>query len=285
MAVRPRLGMVSVAAITPVLGAALALAVSAPAMAAGEQLVQARLLSETSALKPGGTAWLAVELTMKPGWHTYWRNPGDAGQPTDIVWQVPEGYEVGGVLWPTPKPIRVEMLTSYGYEDRVALLAPLVVPAAAKPGTTASVMAAVEWLACAKICIPGEAKVNLDLPIAADAPIDPRTGPRFAEARAEMPRPANAVATAQSTEDTITLSLPASLLGGGAKDVAFLPFDDALIDHNAPQRLALGDGAATLALKRGPRAGALQGNFPGVLLVRDASRQLAYDLTISMAAR
>ena len=60
MAVRPRLGMASVATIAPVLGAALALAVSAPAMAAGEQLVTARLLSETSALKPGGTAWLAV---------------------------------------------------------------------------------------------------------------------------------------------------------------------------------------------------------------------------------
>ena len=75
------------------LGAAMAVAIGAPVPASATQdLVQARLVSETGAIKPGGTAWMAVELAMKPGWHTYWRNPGDAGQATDIVWTLPLGY-------------------------------------------------------------------------------------------------------------------------------------------------------------------------------------------------
>jgi DsbC/DsbD-like thiol-disulfide interchange protein len=268
-------------------GAALALgaafAVTAPASAT-QDLVRARLLSETSAVTPGGTAWMAVELANKPGWHTYWRNPGDAGQPTDILWTLPEGYEAGGIAWPVPKPFTVEFITSYGYEDTVTLLVPVKAPASAKPGETAKVTADVNWLACEKICIPGEAKLSVDLAIAAEAPASTAAKPVFDTARAQMPKPNTVGATGAATEDTITLALPAKLAGESG-EVAFLPFDDALIDHGAPQKLARGaDGTATLTLKRGPKTGPLAGSFPGLLLLTDkaADRRVALDLPVTI---
>jgi len=271
------------------IGAALALgaalgstaAVTAPAFAT-QDLVKARLLSETSAVKPGGTAWMAVELAMKPGWHTYWRNPGDAGQATDILWTLPLGYEAGGIAWPVPKPFSVEFITSYGYEDTVTLLVPVTAPATAKPGETAKVTADVNWLACEKICIPGEAKLSIDLPVAAEARASAEAKPVFDRARAQMPKPNTVGATAAASEDTIALTLPATL-AGETGEVAFLPFDDALIDHGAPQKLTRGaDGTATLTLKRGPKTGALAGSFPGLLLLTDkaADRRVALDLPV-----
>lgn len=267
------------------LGAALAM--SAPASAT-QDLVKARLLSETAAIAPGGTAWMAVELHMKPGWHTYWRNPGDAGQPTDILWTLPEGYEAGGIAWPVPKPFSVEFITSYGYEDRVALLVPVTAPASAKPGETAQVTADVNWLACEKICIPGEAKLSIDLPIAPEAKPVAEAKPVFDGARASMPKAAPGQAQGSATDDVLTVTLPAGLVAAdgtpSGREVVFMPFDDALIDHGAPQKLSQSGGAATLALKRGPKTGALSGAFPGLLLVKDkaAQQQTAYDLTVQV---
>ena len=54
--------------------------------------VKARLISETSAIAPGQSVWVALELNIRDGWHTYWRNPGDSGQATTLKWQLPPGF-------------------------------------------------------------------------------------------------------------------------------------------------------------------------------------------------
>src|SRR4029078_6340306 len=65
--------------------------------------VSARLVSERIALVPGETAWLALHLTIRPGWHTYWLNPGDAGEKTEIAWTLPPGFAAGPTQWPAPQ--------------------------------------------------------------------------------------------------------------------------------------------------------------------------------------
>jgi thiol:disulfide interchange protein DsbD len=267
------------------LGAALASAVTGEA-AVADDLVQARLVAETIATRPGDTVWLAVELAMKPGWHTYWRNPGDAGQATEIAWSLPAGYSAGQTRWPAPKQFVTEMVTSYGYDDRVALLAPVAVPVSAKPGSTIAIAADVNWLVCENICVPGAARLGIDLKVATDATADAANAAVFARARAGLPRAARGSAAGRASDETIVLDLPAGLLDGvGSPEVAFLPFDDALIDHGAAQRLDRAGGRATLTLRRGPKAGPLTGDFAGVLVVRDKSRPnpLAFDLTATLA--
>src|ERR1700739_1690548 len=97
--------------------------------------VHARLIAEENTVAPGRTVTVALEQNIRPGWHTYWRNPGDAGEATEIAWTLPPGGHAGPIAWPYPKELPVGPLMDYGYEGRPWLLVDIAVPADAKPGT------------------------------------------------------------------------------------------------------------------------------------------------------
>src|ERR1700759_1570272 len=78
--------------------------------------VHARLVAEDKVVAPGGTVTVALEEKIAPGWHTYWKNPGDAGAPTEIQWTLPPGWRAGPIQWPRPKRLPVASLMDYGYE-------------------------------------------------------------------------------------------------------------------------------------------------------------------------
>ena len=91
-------------------------------------LVRVDLLSEDSAIAPARPFWVGVRLAMREHWHTYWRNPGDAGLATDIAWRLPEGFTAGPIVWPTPSQINVGPVATYGYEGDAVLLVELLDP-------------------------------------------------------------------------------------------------------------------------------------------------------------
>src|SRR5258705_12027913 len=94
----------------------------------GKQLVKAELLADTNAVVPGKPFTVGLLLRMAPGWHTYWKFPGDAGIPTELKWKLPPGWKVGEVQWPIPlKTIDPGDIQTYGYVDEV-LLAQEVTP-------------------------------------------------------------------------------------------------------------------------------------------------------------
>src|SRR5690348_9511984 len=83
-----------------------ALASLGPASAAppkATDLVKAELVAEPPSVAPGATLWLDLHLATQAGWHTYWRNPGDAGEPTTIDWTLPPGFSAGAIQWPVPQ--------------------------------------------------------------------------------------------------------------------------------------------------------------------------------------
>src|SRR5438046_7868535 len=86
---------------------------------------QARLLLSAEAARPGETILAGVLLKMPSGWHTYWKNPGDSGEATKIVWQLPGGVQAGEIQWPVPEKLNVADLTTYIYHDQVLLMASL----------------------------------------------------------------------------------------------------------------------------------------------------------------
>src|SRR5437763_16059824 len=119
---------------------AMALVGAAPARAAGlpaTHPVVARLVSETAAVAPGTTLWLDLHLDIASGWHTYWRNPGDSGLPTEIAWKLPAGFAAGEIAWPVPEHFVVGTLGNYGYAGATDLLVPIVTPAKLDPGGVA----------------------------------------------------------------------------------------------------------------------------------------------------
>ena len=146
----------------------LLLALSASAAEASfPEPVRARLLADVASVEAGRGFTLGVLLEQDPGWHTYWAWEGDAGQPTQVDWELPPGFEVGPLQWPGPGRYQEEDLTVFGYADEVMLLAPVRTPAVLPD--TMRFTARVNWLVCREICVPGEATLSLQLP-AGEAP-------------------------------------------------------------------------------------------------------------------
>jgi thiol:disulfide interchange protein len=132
----------------------------------GRELVQAKLVADVTTVVPGKPFTVGLLLRMVPNWHTYWKFPGDAGLPTEITWKLPDGWKSGEIQWPIPlkldEPGGIQI---YGYHDEVLLLQKITPPAELK-NSQVQLAAEASWLVCEKICIPGSAKLKLDLPIA-----------------------------------------------------------------------------------------------------------------------
>nr|MDA3873435.1 protein-disulfide reductase DsbD family protein [Kiritimatiellia bacterium] len=123
----------------------------------------ALLISEYSEFEPGSHILLGVVVTMKPHWHSYWKNPGDSGMPTSIDWELPEGFEVGAIQWPTPERFVLEGLVSFGYEGEFTLVMALQTPPDFPVGEEVKIKGTVRWLECKDICLPGSETVSLRL--------------------------------------------------------------------------------------------------------------------------
>jgi len=147
--------------------------------------VQARLLTASSALEPGAKLRLGIELSMQEGWHTYWAFSGDAGMPTEVVWDLPPGFSAGPLEWPLPHKYEEEGdLIVYGYADEVLLLTDITLPASLVVGDTLRIGADVSWLVCRELCIPGGGEVEVYLPVG-DA--QPQHSALFARYDSELP--------------------------------------------------------------------------------------------------
>src|SRR6516225_8992936 len=122
-----------------------------------KELVKAELVSETASVAPASTLWADLHLAIKPGWHVYWRNPGDSGLPTAIDWRLPSGFSAGNIRWPVPERFAQSGIGNYGYAGSADLLVPISVPKEVTTGDVAVLAADASWLVCAEICIPGGA--------------------------------------------------------------------------------------------------------------------------------
>ena len=146
--------------------------------------VVARLVADHDAIAPGSKARLGVHLTQAEGWHTYWKSPGDIGQPTEVRFTLPGG-EVGPLLFPIPQRFEQDGQISFGYDREVLLTSEWSVPADLPPGK-AAISAEISWLVCNTSCIPGSAQIELPIEIAA-APKGSRFAPLFDHYGAQHP--------------------------------------------------------------------------------------------------
>jgi thiol:disulfide interchange protein len=148
----------------------------------------ASLISETQGFVPGQTFTVALRLVQDPGWHTYWKDPGDAGLPTTLSFTLPQGVHAGDLEWPKPKVFTAPgPLTCYGYENQALILVPITVdPDYASDSLTLKAKAT--WLVCKDVCLPGKGEPVLTLKRlstntpSADAPL-------FAQVRPSLGQP------------------------------------------------------------------------------------------------
>src|SRR5882724_5980594 len=123
------------------------------------------LVAEHNSIQPGRDFQVGLKFQLEKGWHIYWTNPGDAGQPPRVTWDLPAGMSAGAILWPYPKPLSAFSAVDFGYEDEVTLLVPMQANVSLKPATT-NLNADLKLIVCQDVCIPGKAKLSLSLPVA-----------------------------------------------------------------------------------------------------------------------
>ena len=226
------------------------------AMAAGgpesRHHVQVGLLAEKTAAAPGSTIMVAVRERLEPGWHTYWINPGDLGEPTSIEWELPQGLSARTILWPLPHVIRVGPLAEYGYDNEVLLLTEIKVPEKIE-GDHVTLAAKVSYLVCREICIPEEAHVELTLPVESIAAPSGSAG-QIEKARSALPLPLPGTAfySANPAKGALRLTVSADeSLFKGVKDARFFPLAWGPVSNPAAQPMKIAGGQLTLDMKQG----------------------------------
>ena len=222
-----------------------------------------------------GDLWVAVHIELAEGWHTYWRNPGDAGAPSAVAWILPSGASAGPLLWPAPQVIREGEIVTFGYKDEAWLLSRISgLPVA----DDALVGAEAHWLVCAEICIPQSASLRLPLgDLAGEAGAD---AAGMAEAIAALPAPSPAPLEAAVVGDTIRLTVRG--LGRSASradDIGFVPDTFGVIDYAAEQVVAITDEVLSLTLRRDLSTGAPPARLAGVLVLRGPEGIRAYEIS------
>jgi thiol:disulfide interchange protein DsbD len=200
----------------------------------GKQLVKAELLADTNAIVPGKPFSVGLLLRMAPNWHTYWKFSGDAGLPTELKWKLPPGWKVGEIQWPIPlKTIDPGDIQTYGYENEVLLMQEIMPPPNVD-SSTVKLVAEANWLVCEKICIPGSATLNLELPILTTS--QPANTELFDRYRRLLPQkwPGAKVATAEWGRVGSDLRLKVTgeaLANYPAADFFPLPEQDVVVGH------------------------------------------------------
>jgi len=182
-------------------------------------------------LKPGETSWVAIRQEIDPGWHTYWQNPGEAGIPTSVSWHLPEGVTAGALRWPTPAVFSDGTVTNYGYEKDVTLLVPLTTSRSAKTGIA---QLTVNLLACEHMCIPGQAKLSLDLQKPSGA------AAIFAAARNALPASFTGTSRFEVQSHRLQVAFEAPWLAGvAASAVTVFPAGQSTVADGSVPRIAV----------------------------------------------
>ncbi len=221
----------------------------------GTEPVAASLVPEVLSFEPGKPFWVALSLTLEPGWHIYWKNPGDTGLPTAVQWQLPSGWKAGEIQWPYPDAFEFGGLINLGYEIDAILLVQLTPPPGIEDGAVASLRAKLEWLACKESCVPGEAQLMLDLPSAAGGVrMNSEHHALFAHARSRLPV-LSSDWKVRATREKGTLNIHLVRPGwyrGQLTGVRFFPYQSSLIQYAPAQKLEKADDGYVLSAALDP---------------------------------
>ena len=239
----------------------LLLLLAAPASAQDRiNAIQPELVAE-GPVTPGGEVELAIVMHTQKGWHGYWQNPGDAGLPMKVEWQLPPGASVGELRYPVPDRLTIAGLMNYVYEHDYAVLVRFKAPGSASG--MLPVAGEAQWLACTdKVCVPEHGSFSLIVPVGKGAAV---SRPRFDEWRRLLPQPLASPARFAVAGDRLNIAIPLPASVALAQPYIF-PLKDGTVDYAAPQSFRRsGDTlVAELAHKRGSPSA-----FAGVLSLGD----------------
>ncbi len=208
----------------------------------------ADLVAEQRQAAPGHDIRVGLKLTPDPGWHTYWKNPGDSGLATTLRWTLPEGVEASDIHWPFPEALPFAHLINYGYEGEHLLPVDIRVPADWPVGEDLVLQVRADWLVCEEVCIPGDASLELVLPVGERLDENPEATDAFAWADERQPRTVDWPASFAMDGGQLSLQVELGRNGESA-DWAFFPELENLVDHSEPASVIEDNGLLLVSQK------------------------------------
>ncbi len=214
-----------------------------------EQYVVTRLLADkTNNIQAGESICIGLEQIIYPKWHTYWKNPGDSGLATSITWDLPEGFSVGELEWPTPQKIPFGPLTNYGYEGTVTLLQTLTVPDNLSD-MPYQLDARVDLLVCHDICIPESYDVSIILN--GTTPAEPD---KIAAAEELLPITQDVNAGFYANGENLVLDITGDFINADSvKSITILPEEWGLVKNTADAKIKKTDTGFSISQNIGER--------------------------------
>ncbi len=207
--------------------------------------VTASIVSSHNSVAPGQEFYIALRTVLDEGWHTYWRNPGDSGEPVQINWDLPEGVTAGEISWPIPRPIPTGPIVNYGFEGTPLFPVKFTVSPDVEPGTDITVVSNFYYLVCADVCIPEDGSVSLSM-IVGEPVEDARWSPEIVAALASSPIRGEVQGAIQKSGDVIDISFT-DLPDGDFSNAYFFPYDQGVLGHSNPQSVRRGEDGLRLS--------------------------------------
>lgn len=238
-----------------------------------------RLAVPPAQIYPGQHFTAGLYFKIAPGWHIYWTNAGDSGEPPAIDWNLPAGITAGPMQFPAPRRLPLGPLMDFGYEHQVLFPIPITVSPGFKPAGPSTTMGGkVTWLVCSSVCIPGQATLSVSRPALAAAPLNPGTVAADAQLidqfRSTLPQPlpSSDQARFQATANGFTLAVQT---GQREQSAEFFPLDTGVLANAAPQPVQIFGNGVKLTLTKDQNLAATPKQLHGVLVLGNGR---AYDI-------
>jgi thiol:disulfide interchange protein len=233
------------------------------------------LVTETTSIAPNHDFLAGLHFVLDPGWHIYWINAGDAGEPPRVDWQVPVGITAGDLQFPAPERLPLGPLMDFGYQHQVLLPIPMRADASLHAGTNAILRGRLHFLVCSNVCIPGKADLEQSVPVTAQPGANnPATEPLFLAAERALPRalPATVSVQVQQTKNAFVIRVT----GNTAASAEFYPYDANLIANAAPQTVQPRPDGVSITVEKAQGLQKIPATLHGLLKFPDGT---AYQFT------
>lgn len=241
------------------------------------------LVSAQQSIQPGHVLRLGLHFRLDQGWHIYWVNPGDSGEPPRVEWRLPAGLRAGAIEWPAPSRLPLPPLMDYGYEGEVLLPVRVETISGLTLGGEAVLAAEVKAIVCREVCIPAKTQLALSLPVRADRPRQFReTAALFRAAQRALPKPApaNWRPSARDLGDRFELLVNT---GHAVSAAWFAPLEPLQIENAAPQKSVSGFAGVRLILQKSDQLSKPVAHLRGVLVLSEGA--YAIDAPVAPAKR
>ncbi len=213
----------------------------------------ARIVASSGSVMPGDSLWIAVEIDLPEGWHTYWRNPGDSGAPPTLDYSLPSGVTLGPIRWSKPELIPFGPLINIGYKNS-AVFAQRMTVSDQFGEETLPITLKGRWLVCADVCIPESGELALTLPVGMSSESGQSLASNeayFESLASTWPSPLG-VGDLTISDQEMIVRVPREFAALDQQaTVTFLPFEPDLIDLGATQTWVR-SGASEMAELRLP---------------------------------